>query len=353
MLRNIIAVSLALAAPAAAEGLVADAFGLVPEAVLSDDRARWSGVRLRNGKHESVAPRATEEVAIFVGPKNLVAGKDRGHAVALATDWHGNLAADGDVADFVLGANQNAAKTRNGIANVLFRPTTLAGTYVAGATIDARQSPRATFRVTADLASLGPVRTNLPDVAITETMSPLITEPLTDRFGNAAENGTAATITLAGPDGSANYVVAHVRDGRARANFLLRDTGVRLVVSTTVASHTASGGELILEDLTYAGPVEATLWPISELAALALRIEPVETSAGHLLNDGTAIEIALTGSDGVRHIAGGWLLDGVFQTVIPTDPANGPFTLRAITTLGAVDVALRDRAASGRIAGSQ
>lgn len=343
MIRSTLALCLLLAAPAAAEPLVADAFGLVPANALTPDRTAWAGHRLRGHAAETVRPEPPDTIAIFVGPKSLVAGKDIGHAVALATDRHGNLAVDGLAGRFTLGESLRSASTRHGIADIRFRPSTRAGIYIAGAEILGRQSPRATFRVTADLASLGSATVTPPSPATRETVVTLVTAPLADRFGNPAEDGTAATLTLTEP-GGASFLPAPVLDAQARARLLIRDMEGG-TVTATIANIGTTGETLDLAPLTYGGPVEAQLWPVAEIGALGLRIGPITTTAGHLLNDGAPISVVLTDRNGLSRRAEGWLRDGMFEANLPLDPAAGPFALRISTALGAVNTSLEPRAA--------
>ena len=91
MLRHAVLMILA-ASPLRAQGTVSDAFGILPAAALSPERAAWAGLRSGDAP-QTVAPAPADTVLLFIGPKSLVAGAEDGHAVALAVDRHGNLAA--------------------------------------------------------------------------------------------------------------------------------------------------------------------------------------------------------------------------------------------------------------------
>lgn len=335
-----LALSVALSAPAAAQTLVADAFGLVPAAQMSGERAAWAGLRLRDGQPEAVEPARPDTVTIFVGPKSLVAGTDIGQAVALATDRHGNLAADGLGARFTLHRDTPLARTRYGVADVLFGPATEAGLFVAGAEISGRQSPRATYRVTADPGSLGPAAILPPGPVTPETVAALATGSLVDRFGNPAEDGTAVTLTLSSP-GGATFIPAPVLDGQSRALLLIRDMDGGGDITATVANRTARGPALDIVPMGYGGAVEAHIWPIPDIGALGVRVEPVTTTAGHLLNDGAAIDVIVTDRDGQSRAATGWLRDGSFAATVALDPSGGPFTVSIATPLGTVETEAR------------
>ena len=330
MIRSALALCLA-AAPLAAEPFVADAFGLVPQGALSEDRAVWAGLRRVDSVEEVVLPESPDTVSLFIGPKSLVAGTDLGHAVALVLDRHGNLAADGLAARLVLGEEPFDTVTRDGIADVLFRPSTTAATYVAGAEVAGRQSNRASYRVTADLASLGPaVVSPVPD-AIRETMLELTSDTLSDRYGNRAEDGTLATILIAGAV-EATMIAAPVRDARVRGGLLLRDTAGG-ALTATIANRTDPGEAVTLAPATYAGPVDVALWPLADIGALGLRVGPVTTTEGHLLPDGAPVRVTVSAA-GLSRDVDGWLRDGVFEAVLPLDPSAGPFEVTTVTALG-------------------
>ena len=315
------------ATPLAAEPLVADAFGLVPQAALTEDRDTWAGLRRIDGAEDIVPPETPDTVALFVGPKSLVAGSDLGHAVALVLDRHGNLAADDLPARLILGEESFDTATRDGIADVLFQPSTTAATYVAGAEVTGRQSNRATYRVTADLASLSPAMVAPAPDAIRETMLELTSAPLADRYDNQAEDGTLATILIAG-EGEAAMIAAPVLDARVRGKLLLRDTEGG-ALTATIANRTDPGGAVTLAPAAYAGPVEVALWPLPDIGALGLRVGPVTTTGGHLLADGAPVRVEV--SD--RQVSG-WLRDGTFEAVLPLDAQTGPFSVTVETALG-------------------
>lgn len=311
MLRFAIFLSV-LAAPLAAQDLVSDAFGILPAEALSKDRAAWAGLRTGDVPVVTNAGEA-DALLIFVGPKALVAGRDDGHAVALAFDAFGNLV-QGARAGFALETNGLiGADVRDGIADVLFRPDPVAGTFAAGVSIGDLQSPRALYLVTADLASVVPAIEPTANLEA-ETISTFSSTELRDRYGNVVEDGTGTTLTLSHDDGSTTLLSAPVREARSKAMMLVRDIGAGGSLRLDLATADVSV-EVGFEALTGASPTDVLVWAMDDIGAIGLRIGPVTTGAGFLLTDGSPVEVTVTwGGDSVGTL--GWLRDGYFEAVL-------------------------------------
>ena len=316
-----------LAVPVAADEHVSDAFGILPVEALSTDRAAWSG--LRSGAETLVTdPDKSDVVLIFVGPKALVAGRDDGHAVALAFDTFGNLV-QGARASFSLETNGLiGADVRDGIANILFQPAPVAGTFAAGVSIGNLQSPRALYLVTADLASVVPAMEPAPGLEA-EKISTFSSAELRDRYGNPVEDGTGTTLTLTHDDGSTTLLFAPVREARSETTMLVRDIGaggsLRLELATAGVST-----EVGFEALKGASPTNALVWAMDEIGSIGVRIGPVTTDAGFLLTDGSPVEVTVT-SNGEAVGTRGWLRDGYFESVLRR-PSGDEFVEVAFTT---------------------
>lgn len=319
-----------LASPLAAEPYVTDAFGILPEADLSEERAAWAG--LRDGTESSVIrPGKTNSAAIFIGPKALVAGRDEGHAVAILLDQHGNLVQNA-LATFSL-QNQGTARTtvRNGIADKVFRPAPKAGTFAGGVTVDGVQSPRALYRVTADLKTVTP-ELQPTSAVVPETFATFATVGLRDGYGNAVEDGTGTTLLFAHADGSTTFLAAPVREQIGEALLLARDMASGGPVSLFVGPATGKS-EAGFEPIREAFKAEVKLWAIDEIGAIGLRIGPVTTDAGHLLTDGASIDVLLSAGDGKARVEG-WLRGGYFQTVLRRFSDTDDFEITYVTALG-------------------
>lgn len=323
-----------LPVPVLAGETLSDAFGILPAEAISAERASWAG--LRNGEEAAeIAPETVDSLLVFVGPKSLVAGKDEGHAVALVLDRHGNLAADGLAVDFTIGGTRMTdAATRDGIGHVLFFPDPVAGTHAAGARAGTRQSPRALFRVTADLGSATTAFLPLPP-AQTESVATLRTEDIADRFGNPVEAGAAIPLLLRHTDGTHSAATAVVIGGRAGADLLIRNMEAGGTVEATLAGRSLQETSVTLQPLTRPAATDAVLWQIPDLDALGLRIGPLMTGAGHMLTDGAPVRVTATTSSGDTATAEGWVKDGYFETTLPLSSTSESVEIAFETPLGA------------------
>lgn len=319
-----------LATPLAAENHVSDAFGILPADALSKDRAAWAGLR-SGGAHFVTEAGKVDALLILVGPKALVAGRDDGHAVALAFDASGNLV-QGERAFFSLETNRPIdAEMRDGIADVLFWPEPVAGTFAAGVSIGDLQSPRALYLVTADLASVVPA-IELAANLEAESVSTLSSAELRDRYGNPVEDGTGTTLTLTHDDGSTTLLSAPVRDARSEATMLVRDIGAGGSLRLDLATADVSA-EVGFEALTGASPTDVLVWAMDDIGAIGLRIGPVTTGAGFLLTDGSPVEVTVTsGGDTVGTL--GWLRDGYFEAVLRRPSGDASVEVAFTSALG-------------------
>lgn len=328
--------ALLAAAPAAAEEFHSDAFGILPETALTPDRAGWSGlVSSTASGPRQIAPGPPETLLLFVGPKSLVAGGEPGHAATLILDALGNLGGEGAAVYFTLGAAQETDPAAiYGLAERLFVPPPVAGDFRAAAALGPVQSAPAGYRVTADLASVAPALSALPDAPLAETFVDVSGPPLTDRFGNVAEPGTALTVLLTHDDGAVTLLPAKVKDGSAETRLLTRDLPGGGTLTATIGRAVSPGVALPVTPLLPAGPVPVQLWALPETpGAMGLSLGPVTTDAGHLLNDGAAVAVSVTGRSGAMARAEGWVLDGRFLALLALDPGDAPFEVSVETPL--------------------
>ncbi|MFW2590242.1 hypothetical protein [Sagittula sp. SSi028] len=345
----ILMLSACLSAPVSAADradYLSDGFGLVPLSETSDERAQWSGVRgiEKNKKFQSVKvrPGDADTCAVFVGPKSLVAGQDEGHAVTLTLDVFGNLVADGLPVTFRLGDMiYGGVPTRNGIGDLVFAPPTEAGSFAAGAEVDSCQSPRALYRVTADLASvaltLEPEKVGAPEQVIGIT-----TAPLADRYGNPVEDGTAITVLMEhgqddGTDGGAgrySQLTARSIGAVGQGGILTRDMPVRAVAGATLATTASDTVTVEMTRVALSEAPELRLWAREDVPELRLRVGPLTTDAGHLLYEGADVAATVRApTGGVARVAG-WARDGYVWLDVPLGPEAGGYEVRLHTAYG-------------------
>ena len=303
-----------------------DAFGVFPITPDKTERSNWADT--------AQPPAEVEDILLFVGQKSHVAGRDIGHAVAVLVDRHGNLVANGTNAEVILDGTSHFENTLDGIAELVFPPGTVAGTYDAAVISGASQSARATYRVTADLTDLSPKMLPQNGQTKPENFVAYSTDHLTDRYGNSAPSGVGAQMILTHSDGSFSIASATVLNGRAQGTFLLRDLPSKGSLSTGISGNSSVASNLQIEQISLAAQTRVILTAFPSINAINAAIGPVTTSSGYYLNDGAGIAVQITGASGKTVSQSGWLRDGRFDTVLPIDPTDQPFTVTVQTPLG-------------------
>lgn len=326
-----IAFLIVLTSASAGAETVSDAFGILPASALSEQRAAWAGSR--EGREPDLGvPDKASAILLFIGPKSLVAGKDYGHAVALAFDQHGNLAQQGD-ANFRLPEISRSAPLADGIAEILFMPEPTAGTFTGGASIGGFQSARALYRVVADVDSVWPTLIET-DALVSENYSVLSTDDLVDQYGNPVEDGVGTMFLLKHADGTTSQMSPTIREASAEATFLVRDvsSGGALEASLGINSEISL---FDYEEITLEEPIGMRLWTDESLNATAFRIGPIGTSEGHLLNDGVPVTLTIS-AEGASLQETGWIQDGYFASTTPLPPSFDQAELKLSTPFGKV-----------------
>lgn len=333
---------------AAAETYVSDGFGLVPQADLGEARSHWAGLRAKESSTEFLPtlqePDAIDSVMAFIGPKSMVAGIDRGHAVALSLDRHGNLATDGQPGVFRLGPEvATAAATRYGIGDLVFSPTTLAGTYSAGAEFGGRQSPRALFRVTADLESVPLILAPAPRTEPEEVLT-LLTGPLRDQYGNPVEDGTALAIQLdhgrvfaTDPGVQAqevSVVTARSVGGVGQAEILTRDLPPKAEAHAVLGANRSPLQSFEIAQVRLEPDPDLRLWARDDVSELRLRLGPLLTNAGHLIYEGAEIDLRITPPRGEAVALKGWTQDGYVWLDVPLGVQEGDYEIAISSAFG-------------------
>ena len=336
-----LALALLLSTPVGAGPLVADAFGLYDPAT-SGDRAAWSGVTSTG----TIAPRGPDHIAIFAGPKSLVAGHDRGHVVAIVLDRAGNLVADGTPATLTIAGTRQAVRTRHGIAEVLILPRTHAGDLFAGATSGDRQSPRAMLTVVADVGSIRPqVASPLP-APQSETIFEIASTPLADRFGNPAPDGTAASLLLAHADGSYSLSFAQTLGGSLRAQLIARDIPGPAKATLTLGAYNSPAALLTITAPAPSGRPALSLEPLPTIAAQRLTLGPFLTTDGYAISDGAKVTLTAVLADGSGFTDSAFTQDGSISLLLPIADPTAVTSLQVQSPLGLLDLTEDWRTAS-------
>ena len=333
----VLALFCCLAAPVLADSFHSDAFGVVPIADLSDARSAWRDV----AGPATTTTTPVDAVLIFAGPKSLTAGKDDLHVVALAVDAFGNLAPDGLPAEFRVGDRRiGELRTDAGIAELRVRPEPSEGSYISSASIQDRQSARATYRVTADVSSMTPQLETFETPMQIETFNTVTTAEFTDKFGNAAADGMGAQILLRHQDNAVTVLPSVTLNARAIARVLTRDLPGGGAVQVTLSEQRSPLEVLELDRISATAPPKLRLTPVPEINAIKVRVGPLETDAGHYLNDGALIQIVLRDKTDQSFLVDGWVFNGHFETTFPVAPDTGPFQISVETALGRFETSL-------------
>lgn len=326
-----LALALLLSTPAGAGPLVADAFGLYDPAT-SGDRAAWSGVTSTG----TIAPRGPDHIAIFAGPKSLVAGHDRGHVVAIVLDRAGNLVADGTPVTLTIAGTRQTVRTWHGIAEVLILPRTHAGDLFAGATSGDRQSPRAMLTVVADVGSIRPqVASPLP-APQSETIFEIASTPLADRFGNPAPDGTAASLLLTHSDGSYSLAFAQTLGDSLRAQIIARDIPGPATATLTLGAFASPSAPLTITAPKPSGRPALTVEPLPAIAAHRLTLGAFLTTDGYALSDGATVTLTARLADGTSTTDIAYTQDGSISLLLPLADPTAVTSLQIQSPLGSL-----------------
>lgn len=328
-----LALALLLAAPAAAEPLVSDAFGLY-DPTTAKDRAAWSGLTSVG----VIGPGAPDRIAIFAGPKSLVAGKDPGHVVAILLDRAGNLVADGTAATLTIAGTRHSVTTDQGIAHIVVPPATRAGDLFVGAEAGDRQSPRAMLSIVADLRSVRPqVASPLP-TPLGETLFEITSAPLADRFGNPAPDGTGATVLLTHADGRHSLAFGQSLGDRLLAHLIARDIPGAAQATLTIGSHSSAVVPLTITAPKPAGRPALMLEPLPAIAALRMTLGPFLTADGYALIDGAEVSLTVRNADGTSYTDSAYTQDGSISLLLPLDDPSQVTSFHAHSPLGLMDL---------------
>lgn len=339
---------LAASSPSWAGQFVSDAFGLVPAAGSPDDRrSRWSGWVGDDRTGSLRQPGEPDTVLFVLGPKSLVAGKDRGHAAAIVLDDAGNLVDDETTVTLTIDGKPVYAATRAGIADHLFLPAPRAGEILAGATVGGQQSSREMVRVVPDTGSLVPLLGTLPESVLAEAFFEIPTGRMTDRFGNLADDGVAVSILLDHGAVGHSLATATVIDGDAAVRFLSRDIGGQTRVVAWLGANASQPGTLGVELAEPLATPELIGEELPSIGSVRLTVGPFLTAYGYTLTDGANVTLHARSRSGRLEEAAGWVRDGHFVCLLPI-PSLGDIEMVEVTTaMGRMELGPVKSGASG------
>jgi hypothetical protein len=333
-----------LASPLEADGLRGDAFGVFVEAE-DPDRMAWAGLNSDLGPpgdepsdHVIVAPGSAATVLIQFGEKSLARRTGVALLAAIVLDTNGNLVADGTAMSLRAGDGASVSPTGNGIAARRVPAGEVAGNFhawaeTAGQGHPLRQSPRVTYRVVpalpdqgADLAEPS-ARLQIEDVVSFEA----------ELDGQADRpdllDGMSAQIVLAHPDGAHSVVPGMWIGGQLHARLLNRDIAGTARARLYLPYAASSEVSVDVPPITTSGPLHVAAAILPEIRATRLHLGPITTDAGHLIHDGSLVEVSVTDAAGHEFQRSAWTLNGLAEITVPTDEL--PLSI-AVATPGGV-----------------
>jgi hypothetical protein len=334
---RLVLATILLADPALAETLVSDAFGLYDPATSAQERLDWAGW-VDGPSATAVAPQGPDRLMIFAGPKSLVAGKDRGHVVALVVDRFGNLVADGTAASVTVSGASTATATTGGIADLLLHPRTKVEDLFVGVTAGQRQSPQAMLGIVADIASIRPgLAGPLSDVA-SDTAFEVKSAPLADQYGNPVPQGTGASVVLRHGDGSYSLAQGLALQDSALIRFIARDMPGPASATMTLGAHSSRSAPILIKTSAPVGLPALEMERLTEIGALHLTLGPFLTTDGYALSDGAEVTVTVDLADGLQVSDHAWVQDGEISLLLPIGDPFAITRLSILSPLGPMDL---------------
>lgn len=321
---------------------VSDAFGLMPVSAMQETpRMKWSGAREVIAAHGADIRREVETAAqtdtllLFVGPKSPVAGKDDVHAVAVALDTFGNLVSNETGVAFAFSSGRRfVTDTRFGVANEVFLPTPRTGSVHAGATSDARQSARGTFRVVPDLASMDVQLVPPGRVFPREAFAEIETDVLQDQFGNPVGDGVNVQLLGSMIDGGYTLANGSTVAESAKLRLLTRAMGPQGQFQATLTNQRSAAITLETAKLSTSQAPDVWAQALAPIGALQLSIGPFLSDTGFMLHDGTPVRVSVRFRGNRRVTLNGWLRDGYFEALVPGGSTSLPADFEIHTETG-------------------
>ena len=297
-----------------------------------------------HGTTELLAGTAVGPVQAVVGARSIVAdGADASMVVTIPVDVWGNAIAEGSPVQFfrqypdgTQGTSQTTLShllafenlfsgTRAGRGTVWVSVGTVAG---PGVSLDEVAGPPAPF-------TLEPVEPLLAGTATADgqTLVPVRTSVLRDRFGNVEPDGTQVTVEWSGPDGPARATAVTIA-GVAQLSVQAPSTPGDVQI-TGFCRGVASAGALVLPFPPAVGefPVIADL----SSSGVNVTIGPVTGFGGSLVPDGTPVTVTVTDQAGPAGSRSGGLVTGIADVVVSSRKLVGRVTV-TVSVLGAQTV---------------
>ncbi|TFD30673.1 hypothetical protein [Cryobacterium cryoconiti] len=294
-----------------------------------------------HGTTELLAGTAVGPVQAVVGARSIVAdGADASMVVTIPVDVWGNAVAEGSPVQFfrqnpdgTQGTSQTTMTHLLAFANLL--SGTRAGRGTVWVSVGTVSGPAVSLDEVAgppEPFTLEPVEPLLAGRAMADgqTLVPVRTSVLRDRFGNVEPDGTQVTVEWSGAEGPARATAVTIA-GVAQISVQAPSTPGDLQI-TGFCRGVASAGALVLPFSAAVGdfPVTADLRP----AAVNVTVGPVTGYGGSLVPDGTPVSVSVTDETGPAGSRSGGLVNGTADVVVPSRKLVGRVTV-TVSVLGA------------------
>ncbi len=268
-----------------------------------------------------VAGQPYRKLAGYLGPKTI--SVDRGEIaqlIAIPTDRYYNLCEDStmiEVTQVSLESSQNTSylSTESGVAYAYFEPMTRAGEVRIGAKTGTAAMRSKTLLYTPGIP--GRIRVYKAEGQTftgEQRETTVVTEPMTDRFGNRVTDGLHMDFVVTGARGGTSIIQATTANGVASAVIPNPDLGGEITVLARVPGGTTSN-TLAINFLPEITDFIVSLDPGNEW----LKIGPVVNTLRSLVADGTEVELAFT-IDGEKRVRKFELINGMLDLFLASIP---------------------------------
>ncbi|TFC17327.1 hypothetical protein [Cryobacterium glucosi] len=303
-----------------------------------------SGGTVVRGATELTPGAAVGPIQAVVGARSIVAdAADLSMVVTIPVDAWGNSIAEGSP---VLVSRENPVGVRSSsgavVSHLLAFQELVSGTLAGRGQVWVASGPVTGPSVSLDEVAGPPLPFSLEPVepvlaanagADGQTLVPIRTSVLRDRFGNVEPDGTQVTVEWTGPEGAGRTTAATI-SGVAQLSLQAPGTpGAFQITGLCRGVHSASA--LTLPFAATVGTVDLSARLVD--AGVFVSIGPVNRFGGTFVPDGTTARVSVVDAIGEAGSASAGLVNGVLDILVATRPLVSPVTV-TVSVLGAENV---------------
>jgi len=287
---------------------------------------------------------AVGPVQAVVGARSIVAdAADMSMVVTIPVDAWGNSIAEGSP---VLVSRENPVGVQSSsgavVSHLLAFQELYSGTLAGRGLVWVATGPVTGPSVSLDEVAGPPLPFSLEPVepvlaakagADGQTLVPIRTSVLRDRYGNVEPDGTQVTVEWTGPEGAGRTTAATISGVAQLSLQAPAMPGAFQITGFCRGVHSASA--LTLPFAATVGTVKMSARLVD--AGVFVSIGPVNRFGGTFVPDGTTARVSVADADGEAGFASAGLVDGLLDILVPTRPLVSPVTV-TVSVLGAEDV---------------